>query len=161
MISSIILALHLLGFISAANAASFLLVAGVLMIASEFLFTSGIVAFNGALALYIAYTLQYGRSEMFGISVDWPVLFGISFVELVALGTVVMLFLRLRRLKNSTGAEGMIGQNAEVVEWRGAKGRVHIQGETWRACTDRDLDLKKGDTVVVCSLENLTLKIKT
>lgn len=160
MITSIVVALYLMGMVSAPGAATFLFVMGALLIASEFLFWSGFIAANGVLALYVGYTMKYGHSMMFGLPVDWQVLFGLAAVEGIILAAVVYVIVVSRRHKPSTGAESMIGQPAEVIEWHGQKGRVLISGEIWKARTDRPADLKKGSEVTIESVEKLTLKIK-
>jgi membrane-bound serine protease (ClpP class) len=160
MIASIILALHLLGFIALENAAYFLFVVGVLLIVSEIAFPSGIVAFNGLLALYIGYALKYGEANIFGFQLGWDVFFGVAFIEFVLLATVVYLFLRLRRKKVTTGTESLIGHSATVIEWSGKSGRVRVQGEEWDAASAQMLELKKNEKVTIEAVDNLTLKIK-
>lgn len=159
MIASIILGLHLLGSISTENAALFLFVAGGLMIVSEIFLSSGIVAFNGLIALFVGYILKTGTEEILGFPIDWNLLFGVSFVELMVIIISVILIMRYRRIKLSTGTESMIGQKAEIMEWKGSSGRVRIQGEIWKARSDTNLDLKKEETVTVEAIENLKLKI--
>ncbi len=160
MTASIILALHLMGLIAANQAAAFLLIMGVLLIATEIVFPSGIIAFNGAMSLYVAYSLRYGQGEIFGYPFSWEVVFGIALVEFIILSVLIAMIVHYRRKASISGKEGMIGHKADVVEWFGSKGRVRLQGEIWKAASDHTLDLKADDTVVVESIDNLTLKIK-
>jgi membrane-bound serine protease (ClpP class) len=160
MINSIILALYLLGLISAKSAAVFLAICGIGLIGSEFLFPSGVVAFSGLLALYIAYSLQYGQDHVFGAPIGWSVFFGIAFVEAMIAGAFAFLFLRNRDRKAISGAEGMIGHAGEVVEWHGNSGRVRVQGEIWKAVSQTPVNLKKDDKITVESVDNLVLKIQ-
>jgi membrane-bound serine protease (ClpP class) len=159
MITSIFLGLYLLGLMSAKSAAVFLVICGVLMIASEFLFPSGIIAFGGVLALYIAFSLEYGQSQVFGVPIGWGIFFGIALVEGLILGSFVLLVMRYRKKKAISGAEVMIGNAAEVVEWAGTKGRVRVMGEVWKATSEMPLTLKTDDKVTVESIDNLVLKI--
>ena len=152
MITSIFLGLYLLGLISAKSAAVFLVICGVLMIASEFFFPSGIVAFSGLLALYIAFSLEYGQSQIFGAPIGWGIFFGVALVEGLILGGFVFLILRYRKKKATGGTEGMIGHAAEVVEWAGTKGRVRVMGEVWKATSETPLTLKADDKVTVESI---------
>lgn len=160
MIASIILALHLLGFIALENAAYFLFIVGVLLIVSEIAFPSGIVAFNGLLALYIGYALKYGEANIFGFELGWDIFFGVAFIEFVLLAVIIYLFIRLRRKKVTTGTESMVGHNAVVIEWHGKAGRVRVQGEEWDAVSAQALELQKNAKVTIESVDNLTLKIK-
>jgi membrane-bound serine protease (ClpP class) len=160
MITSIILACYLLGLIGAKNAAVFLFVSGLMMIASEFMFPSGIIAFSGLLGLYVAYSLEYGQSLVFGVPLGWGIFFGIAAAEALIAGAFILLILRHRRIKASTGTESMIGHAAEIIDWTGHQGRVRIQGEIWKAASDTDLDLQPQNTVTVEEINNLILKIK-
>ena len=160
MIASIILGLYLFGIVGSENAAAFLFVTGGLLIASELFFTSGILAFNGLIALVVGYAIRAGNNEIFGIDVDWGLFFGISFVELAILIAATFLIIRYRRQKISTGTESMIGQEAAIVEWKNQKGRVRIQGEIWQAESDKDMNLKKDEKVTIEAVDNLVLKVK-
>lgn len=159
MISSIVLALYLMGIVGAEKAAAFLVVIGVFLIVSEFLFPSGLIAFGGVTALYVAYSLKYGQSQIFGHPVGWEIVFGTALLEALIVAALIFLILRHRRQKTTTGAESMIGSRAEVTEWSGRVGRVRIQGETWKAVSIRNLDLAPGEKVTVEAIENLTLVI--
>ncbi len=160
MIASIILGLYLFGIVDAESAATFLFVTGGLLIASELLLGVGILAFNGLIALVVGYAIRSGTNEIFGIDIDWGLFFGISFVELAILIAAIFLIIRYRRHGVSTGTESMIGQKAVVIEWKGQNGRVQIQGETWQAESDKEMDLKKDEKVTVDAVDNLTLKVK-
>ncbi|GJL84524.1 MAG: hypothetical protein DHS20C02_02990 [Micavibrio sp.] len=160
MIASIILGLYLFGIMDAESAATFLYVTGGLLIAAEFFLIGGIFAFNGAIALLVGYAIASGSNALFGVPLDWGLFFGIAFVEVAILIAAIFLIIRYRRHGVSTGTESMVGQKASVVEWKGQKGRVQIQGETWKAESDKEMDLKKDEKVTVDSVDNLTLKIK-
>lgn len=160
MIASLILGLHLLGFIPMENAAVFLFIYGGLLVLAEFFLPSGLAAFNGVLSLIAGFALYAGPESVLGLYVGWGVFFGIAFAEFFVLGACIFLLLRYRRQKITTGAESMIGQEAAVLEWNG-KGRVRIQGETWQAESDDALDLPAETKVTVSAIRDLTLKITT
>jgi len=160
MINSIILALYLLGIMSAKNAAMFLFVCGIGLIASEFLLPSGMIAFSGCMALFIAYSIQYGQSRVFGAPLGWSFFFGVAFVEAAILGGIAFLVAQIRNKKAIVGAESMIGHAGEVVDWHGTRGRVRVQGEVWQAMADEAIPLQKNDKITVESIDNLTLKIE-
>jgi membrane-bound serine protease (ClpP class) len=159
MIGSIILTLYLLGLVAAPQAAIFLCATGILLIIGEIVFTTGILAINGALALYAAYTIQYGDSMMFGMKFGWQILFGIAFVELLILIALGIILTRLRRHKVTTGTESMIGQTATIIEWNDKAGLVRINGEIWKAQSEQALTAKPDDMVTVEKIDGLVLKV--
>ena len=90
MIASIILALYLLGVITAKNAYIFLYATGVMLIIGEFFVGSfGIIAFNGLIALFVASAIQTDEIMLFGLPVDWSLLFGIAFVEAAVIAAFI------------------------------------------------------------------------
>lgn len=161
MIATVILLLHLMGFIPAEDAVHFLALAGILLIISEiFVVSFGVIALNGLISLFIAYALYSGQNTVGGIPIDWPFLFGIAFVEILLIIITVMIYLHYRNKKITTGIESMVGARAEVVSWDGQKGSVRIQGENWQARSPQKLELRQGDPVEISEIDNLTLVIK-
>ncbi len=63
-----------------------------------------------------------------------------------------------RRWRPKTGAEAMIGMQAEVVSPLHPVGQVHVNGELWEARSTAGADV--GDTVVVRGMEGLTLVVE-
>ena len=62
-----------------------------------------------------------------------------------------------RRWKPKTGAEAMIGEEAEVVAACRPLGEVRVQGELWRARCAEGADV--GETVRIERLDGLTLVV--
>jgi len=62
-----------------------------------------------------------------------------------------------RHTKQTTGADGMIGQAAQVVEACDPNGKVHLHGELWEARCNAGA--AAGETVLVQALEGLTLVV--
>src|SRR2546422_458666 len=62
-----------------------------------------------------------------------------------------------RRWKPKTGAEAMIGEEAEVVVACRPLGEVKIQGERWQARCEEGADV--GATVRIESIDGLTLVV--
>ncbi|MCB1839981.1 MAG: hypothetical protein KDI61_06955 [Alphaproteobacteria bacterium] len=155
---TIILALHFMGFMPLDTTVTFLYVIGVVMIIAEFGVVSfGILAFNGLVALFAAYSLQVGQVLLFGIPVDWNIVFGIGFVEYACIISGVSVHMWLRNLRTDTGTEGMIGARAIVLDWSGKKGQVRIDGEIWKASSLHRLDLVPNDEVTIEAVEKLKL----
>src|SRR4051812_46455689 len=64
----------------------------------------------------------------------------------------------LRRYRVTTGAEGLVGSRAEVIEACTPIGRVRLRGEIWRArCSSR---AEMGDRVTVTGVDGLTLEVE-
>jgi membrane-bound serine protease (ClpP class) len=64
----------------------------------------------------------------------------------------------LRRYRVTTGAEGLVGSRAEVIEACVPTGRVRLRGEIWRArCASR---AEVGDRVTVTGVDGLTLEVE-
>jgi membrane protein implicated in regulation of membrane protease activity len=63
-----------------------------------------------------------------------------------------------RRRRAVTGAEGLIGQSAVVVEACRPDGRVRVLGELWRAHCPAGADV--GEHVRVVSVQDLTLEVE-
>jgi membrane-bound serine protease (ClpP class) len=85
-------------------------------------------------------------------------------IAAVALGIVVEVaevgfWIRfLRRYRVTTGAEGLIGATAEVIETCEPNGRVRLRGEIWRArCASR---AEVGERVTVTGVDGLTLEVE-
>jgi len=62
-----------------------------------------------------------------------------------------------RKWRPRTGAEAMIGQEAEVVVACHPAGKVRVQGELWDARCDEGANV--GESVRIESLEGLTLVV--
>jgi len=92
------------------------------------------------------------------IFLDWPwnlvaILGGLT-VETAELTWGLSL---ARRWKPKTGAEAMIGAEAEVVSACRPVGEVRVQGELWQARCDEGADA--GDIVRIERLDGLTLVV--
>ena len=64
-----------------------------------------------------------------------------------------------RRKKPVTGPEALEGRIAEVIEWRQREGQVFVNGEHWKAISEKPLG--RGDRVVIRKVEGLTLTVET
>jgi len=64
----------------------------------------------------------------------------------------------LRRYRVTTGAEGLVGATAEVIEACRPKGRVRLRGEIWDARCRQGAGV--GDRVKVVRVDRLTLEVE-
>jgi membrane-bound serine protease (ClpP class) len=160
MIASIITALYLYGAIAPADAYTFLYACALLLIVGEIAVGGhGLIALNGIFAGLFGYAIQTGSNQIFGITIDWSILFGLAFVEALILAFSVYIIIRYRKIKSTTGKETMIGQKARVISWSGKSGMVLIEGENWKAESTSPMELSPSVEVTVRAVEGLTLKI--
>ena len=73
---------------------------------------------------------------------------------LIEVGEVFLWIRFLRRYRVTTGAEGMVGERAEVI----GPGRVRVRGEIWRARGGEGRG--EGETVRVAAVDGLTLVVE-
>jgi membrane-bound serine protease (ClpP class) len=64
-----------------------------------------------------------------------------------------------RKKKPVTGPSALEGRIAEVIEWRQKEGYVFVNGERWKANSEKPLT--RRDQVVIEKVEGLTLTVKT
>jgi membrane-bound serine protease (ClpP class) len=64
----------------------------------------------------------------------------------------------LRRYRVTTGAEGLIGETAEVIEVCEPNGRVRLRGEIWHARCAAGASV--GERVRVTGVDGLTLDVE-
>lgn len=160
MIASLIIIMHFMGWLTPESAIACLYVTGILLIIAEIGVVSfGLLAINGMIALYAAFTLQTGAGPFIGLQIGWPFLFGIAFVELIIISSVIAIHLWLRNKKTSTGTEGMIGQKAVIIDWDGKKGHVRYEGEIWNATSNKEMELSPDEEVQVSHVNKLDLII--
>ena len=87
---------------------------------------------------------------------DGPLRFVLLGCALVIEVGEVFLWIRfLRRYRVTTGAEGMVGERAEVI----GPGRVRIRGEIWNARGEEGT--ATGRTVRVAGIDGLTLVVES
>ena len=132
-----------------------------LLIAEIAVVSFGLLFLNGALALYAAFALHMQHKTMLGLDMGWPVLFGIAFVELFVLATVISIYVWLRRQKTTTGTEGMIGATATIIKWNGNKGSVRYEGEIWKAKSENEMDITPDSEVKIDQVQKMHLIIST
>jgi len=83
----------------------------------------------------------------------------LAFALVAEVGEIYLWKRYLDRRRVLTGAEGLIGERAEVIEACESDGRVHLRGEIWRArCAAGSAPA--GATVRVVSVDGLTLEVE-
>jgi membrane-bound serine protease (ClpP class) len=157
---SIILALMALTALPVHYGALGLLILGMaLMIGEAFTPGVGILGAGGLVAFVVgAIFLFEGTGWDIEVSLSWPVIIGATLTTAVVTFGIVAAAAKAYKRPPVTGSEELIGSGAEVVEWAGSNGRVHIHGETWSARADRPLQAK--EKVRVVGRDGLTLIVE-
>ncbi len=138
----------------------YLILIGVALLIAEFFIPSfGLFGFAGVAAALIGIIQlhQTGYIEKLPLNIYVMITFSTIGVFLSILGGWYSW--KIYKIKNTTGAESVIGEEATVISWKNDEGRVHIQGEDWKAFSETPLSLKKNDIVTVSDIKNLKLKI--
>lgn len=138
----------------------FLLLVGVSFLILEFFLPSfGLFGFAGVAAILIGVVQLHQTGYIEDMPVSVESLMGIAVVGLALSGAGGWYSWKLYHKKVTTGIEGMVGESVQIVEWKGTKGRIHVQGETWQAYADRKLSFKKDDEAIVAKVDGLKIKI--
>lgn len=154
----LLLAAYALQMLPVSFAGLALLVVGFgLLVAEVFTPTYGVLGLGGVVAFLAGSLLLFDTDvEGFRVSIEIIVAFG--------LGTVALVFFVGRRAYQHwkrgpvSGVDAVIGETATVVEEFETSGRVRVAGEIWSAVSDKPLE--KDDTVIVKSMDGLTLTVE-
>lgn len=76
----------------------------------------------------------------------------------IEVGEVYLWIRFLRRYRVTTGAEGLIGESAVVIEDCRPRGRARVRGEIWNARSAKRLDA--GEAARIVSVDGLTLVLE-
>ena len=94
---------------------------------------------------------------LFFLPAPWNVI-AVAVAALIEVGEVYVWTRYLRRHRVRTGAEGLVGAKAEVIEACDPRGRVRFRGEIWHAHCDAGAAI--GDRVEVTGVHGLTLRVE-
>ena len=94
---------------------------------------------------------------LFVLPTPWNVI-GVCAAALVEVGEIYLWKRFLSRYRVRGGAEGMIGERAEVIEPCAPDGRVKVRGEIWAASADGGT-FGVGDRVRVMAVDGLRLRV--
>lgn len=103
-------------------------------------------------------TLALAIVGLFVLPDPWRAVF-LGAALVIEVGEVYLWIRFLRRYRVTTGAEGLIGEPALVIESCGPRGRARVRGEIWNARSAKRLD--PGDRARIVSVEGLTLVLET
>jgi len=97
---------------------------------------------------------------LFVLPEPWNVI-ALCVAAVVEVGELYLWKRFLDRYRVHGGAEGMIGERAEVTERCDPTGRVMIRGEIWKASSEQGRAFDAGIRVRVVGVDGLTLRIDT
>jgi membrane-bound serine protease (ClpP class) len=158
---ALLLALYAFSVLPVNLAGIFLILFGIGLFAAEVKVVShGLLAVGGAVALVAGSLLLFaGRDNRGTYRVDLGILVPSLVLALALVAMLTARTVQMRRRPATTGAAGMIGAAARVVEpFAGGEGRVHVFGEYWDA--HGPADLAPGDDVRVVRVEGLRLRVE-
>lgn len=138
----------------------------ILFVAEAFTPGTGALAVGGIIALMAGLLVFFnspGTPDSARISLGGAI--GITVISAGFFIFLVMKVVQSRHLQPATGGEGMVGQIAAVRAdfvadeiHNDYRGTVLVVGEIWRAISEEPL--KRGDDVVVKSMDGFTLRVK-
>ncbi|HEY7995882.1 MAG TPA: nodulation protein NfeD [Steroidobacteraceae bacterium] len=157
---SICLLIALFAFqVLSVNYAGLALVAvGVGMIVAEFFFpTYGSLGIGGLIAFVVGSLILFD-SDVPGMQVGRSLIAAIATVGGLIIAGIVYLATRAMRRPVTTGAQGMVGESAEVIADFSGRGRVRYGGELWNARSAAAL--RAGEQARIVKVEGLTLWVE-
>ena len=95
---------------------------------------------------------------IFVLPAPWNVI-AVCVAAVVEVGELYLWKRFLSRYRVRGGAEGMIGERAEVIEACDPDGRVRVHGEIWSAVAEDGLAFAAGDRVRVLAVDGLRVRV--
>jgi membrane-bound serine protease (ClpP class) len=155
---SLLIALFAFQILSVNYAGLALVALGTGMIVAEFFFpTYGSLGIGGLIAFIVGSLILFD-SDLPGAHVARSLIAGLATGGALIIGGIVYMATRARRRPVATGAQGMLGESAEVVADFTGKGRVRYGGELWNARSTAALHA--GEAARIVRVEGLTLWVE-
>ena len=95
---------------------------------------------------------------LFVLPSPWNVI-GVCVAAVVEVGELYLWKRCLGRYRVRGGAEGMVGERAEVIEACDPGGRVKLRGEIWAAVADDGETFDPGERVRVTAVDGLVVRV--
>jgi membrane-bound serine protease (ClpP class) len=159
---ALLLALYAFSVLPVNLAGLALIVFALLLFVAEVKVAShGILAVGGAVSLVAGSLLLFsGRGEETIYRIDLALILPALVLTLAIIGLLTWKTLELRMRPSRTGLEGMVGEEARVVEdFAGpGRGKILVHGEYWDA--EGPSGLAAGETVRVARVEGMRLRVE-
>jgi len=137
-----------------------LIIAGIIMLATElFLPSHGALSVGGVASLILGSFFLFDSSAPF-LQVSWPVNVALA---LLALGFFVLIagkIMKARRLPKRSAQKAMIGEIGHTRSQLDPLGQIFVHGEIWSAEAPEGEVIEKGVEVEVTDARGLMLKVK-
>jgi membrane-bound serine protease (ClpP class) len=133
-----------------------LLIGIVCMIAEAFTPSFGVLGIGGLVAFVLGAAFLID-TDVPAFQLSWTVIAGTAIASALMLTVLLGYVWRAMRQPIAGGELGLVGRTARVMDWSGATGHVFVHGERWAARSRETL--KEGQSVVVLSLDGLTLVV--
>ncbi|HUI25294.1 MAG TPA: nodulation protein NfeD [Candidatus Kryptonia bacterium] len=131
---------------------------GVAMLVAElFLPTFGAVGIGGLIAFVIGSLLLFDTPDS-NLAVDRSIIFAAAGTLAVFTLMIGVLVVRSQRRKPSLGAEGLVGEVAEVRERLAPAGKIFVRGEYWNAVADEPVEI--GQQVRIVAVDGLKVTVR-
>jgi membrane-bound serine protease (ClpP class) len=101
--------------------------------------------------------LALAIAGLFVLPDPWGVIV-LAVAAVIEVGEVFFWIKFLQRYRVQTGAEGLLGERAEVIQELAPNGRVRLRGEIWSARSDTAAAV--GEAVRVADVDGLTLVVE-
>lgn len=129
----LLIGLYALSALPIAHAGVALLVLGLgLLVAEAFAPSFGVLGLGGVVAFVFGAMLLVD-TDLPGFQVSLPFIGSIAVAGLLLVVMVGRLAMRVRHRPKATGAEGLLGREARVLDWADGRGHVFVAGERWAA----------------------------
>lgn len=149
----LLLALYAFQILPVNYAGLALMALGLALIAVEIFVPSfGILGIGGIVAVVFGSVILFD-SGVPGLEMNTGLVAGMGLGSALIFGAIVWLAARSIRKPRLGGREALVGQEAEAVsDFSDGEGRVHLQGEDWRATSGRPVS--RGDKVRIVDMED-------
>jgi membrane-bound serine protease (ClpP class) len=119
----------------------------------------GILSIGGVISLVVG-SIMLIDSPLPFLQISWKVILGATITFSAFFIFAIGLAIRTYRKQPTTGKEGLIGEEGQVLEDLNPEGMVELHGEIWKAIADKRI--RKGQKVVVVSVDasHLILQVK-
>jgi membrane-bound serine protease (ClpP class) len=135
-----------------------IVLAFIMFVLELFVVSAGALTIGGLIALIFGASMLIDPSTP-GIAVSLPVILTVTLVTASLMTGAMIMAIKTRRRKVTTGREDLIGAIAEVRTPLDPKGYVFLEGELWSAVT-RSGRIDPPAHVTIVALEGLTLTVE-
>ncbi|OOZ11634.1 NfeD family protein [Solemya velum gill symbiont] len=154
----LLLALYAFQLLPINYAGLFLILLGVaLMVGEAFEPSFGILGIGGIIAFVIGSVILID-TEVPGFGISLPLIGAFALFSAALLVLIVGMAIKSHRRSVVSGAEELVGMQAEVLEDFLGKGRIRVHGELWQARSP--VQVTRGEQVRVTGLDGLILDIE-